>query len=123
MMSKTVRKLPKRGPAQYLGASRGNTRDLPGRRLLFHTRRLAGLSSRNVRAAPGSARRSLRPFPSLRRPHQPVARAVRRRGPVAVSAVAVSDPFAPDTRVLAAVNRNVDILEMERSHGRITVSQ
>lgn len=48
---------------------------------------------------------------------------MRRRGPVAVSSVAVPDPFAPDTRVLAAVNRNVDTLEMERSHGRITVSQ
>ena len=40
-----------------------------------------------------------------------------------VSAVAVADPFAPDTRVLAGANRNVDVLEMERSHGRITVSQ
>ncbi len=52
-----------------------------------------------------------------------LSRATRRRGPVQVTAVAVADPFSPATRVLASANRNVDVLEMERSHGRITVSQ
>jgi hypothetical protein len=56
-------------------------------------------------------------------PRTSLSRAVRRKGPVSVTSAAVADPFSPGTRVLAAVNRNVDVLEMERSHGRITVSQ
>lgn len=56
-------------------------------------------------------------------PRTNLSRAVRRKGPVATATVAVADPFSPSTRVLASVNRNIDLLEMERSHGRITVSQ
>lgn len=56
-------------------------------------------------------------------PRTNLSRAVRRKGPVTTSTVAVADPFSPGTRVLASVNRNIDVLEMERSHGRITVSQ
>jgi hypothetical protein len=37
--------------------------------------------------------------------------------------VAIDDPLEPGKRLLASVNRRVDILEDERSHGRITVSQ
>ena len=46
-----------------------------------------------------------------------------KKGPVQISAAAVADPHTPGARVMAAVNRNVDVLEMERAHGRITVSQ
>lgn len=51
-----------------------------------------------------------------------LSQAARRKGPVTVSTIAVTDPFTPTARVLAAANRNVDVLEMERSPGRITVS-
>lgn len=37
--------------------------------------------------------------------------------------VAVADPFEPGKRIQATVNRRVDLLEYERSHGNITVSQ
>ncbi|TGD94049.1 hypothetical protein [Methylobacterium nonmethylotrophicum] len=37
--------------------------------------------------------------------------------------VAIDDPLEPGKRLLATVNRRVDILEDERSHGRISVSQ
>ncbi|WP_375453735.1 hypothetical protein [uncultured Methylobacterium sp.] len=37
--------------------------------------------------------------------------------------VAVDDPYEPGKRVQATVNRRVDLLEDERSHGRISVSQ
>ncbi len=46
-----------------------------------------------------------------------------RKGAVEVATVAVADPHEPGKRVLATVNRHTDVLEMERSHGRITVSQ
>lgn len=36
---------------------------------------------------------------------------------------AVDDPMEPGKRVQATINRRVDVLEMERGHGRITVSQ
>lgn len=56
-------------------------------------------------------------------PRTSLSTAARRRGPVEVGTVAVSDPLSPGKRLVAAANRNVDVLEMERSHGRITVSQ
>ncbi|SEQ49326.1 hypothetical protein SAMN05216548_10536 [Faunimonas pinastri] len=34
--------------------------------------------------------------------------------------IAVPDPENPKERILARVNRNVDLLELERSHGRIS---
>lgn len=37
--------------------------------------------------------------------------------------VAVADPFEPGKRIQATVNRRVDLLEYERSHGHLTVSQ
>ncbi|WP_375408538.1 hypothetical protein [uncultured Methylobacterium sp.] len=37
--------------------------------------------------------------------------------------VAVADPYEPGKRIQATVNRRVDLLEYERSHGNITVSQ
>lgn len=46
-----------------------------------------------------------------------------KRGPIETSAVAVDDPMSPGKRVMTSVNRRVDVLEMERSHGRLTVSQ
>ncbi|BAQ43988.1 MULTISPECIES: hypothetical protein [Methylobacterium] len=42
---------------------------------------------------------------------------------VPTAVVAIDDPHEPGKRLFAAVNRRVDILEDERSHGRITVSQ
>ncbi|MBB2959864.1 hypothetical protein [Methylobacterium sp. R2-1] len=36
---------------------------------------------------------------------------------------AVDDPLEPGKRLQATINRRVDVLEMERGHGRITVSQ
>lgn len=56
-------------------------------------------------------------------PRTSLSRPARRKGPVEASTVAVADPHEPGKRVLASVNRRVDVLEMERSHNRITVSQ
>lgn len=120
-MSKTVRNFLCRGPATDLGASWGNTvtsrkqatvslAGSPAIQPTTHERRRDPRGDRYDHSQAFDARTSL-------------SRAVRRRGPVAVSAVAVADPFSPGTRVLAAANRNIDVLEMERSHGRITVSQ
>ncbi len=39
---------------------------------------------------------------------------------VSLARVAVPDPYDPGERLQATVNRRVDILEQERSHGRIT---
>lgn len=118
-MSKTVRSFPDRGPTKDVGASRGNTvtkkssvslAGSPANHPATFERRRDPRGDRYDHSQAFDARTNL-------------SRAVRRRGPVQVSAVAVADPFAPDTRVLAGANRNVDVLEMERSHGRITVSQ
>ncbi len=87
---------------------------------------LAGSPAYHKNAAPGRARdpRGDRYDHSQAfDPRTNLSRAVRRKGPVTTTTVAVADPFSPGTRVLAAVNRNIDVLEMERSHGRITVSQ
>ncbi|MGY2052396.1 hypothetical protein [Methylobacterium sp. JK268] len=46
-----------------------------------------------------------------------------RLAAVATAVVAIDDPLEPGKRLLATVNRRVDILEDERSHDRITVSQ
>ncbi len=46
-----------------------------------------------------------------------------RKEAVPTVVVAIDDPLEPGKRLLASVNRRVDILEDERSHGRITVSQ
>ncbi|MGF3026534.1 hypothetical protein ACQVP2_27390 [Methylobacterium aquaticum] len=46
-----------------------------------------------------------------------------RKEAVPTVVVAVDDPMEPGKRLLASVNRRIDILEDERSHGRITVSQ
>ncbi|GLS44386.1 hypothetical protein [Methylobacterium brachythecii] len=51
-----------------------------------------------------------------------VGKPVRRQA-VQTSVCAVSDPFDPARRLQVSVNRNVDILEVERSHGRIQVSE
>ncbi len=57
-------------------------------------------------------------------PRTDLSKPVRgKRGPIETAAVAVDDPWTPGGRSLAAVNRRVDVLEMERSHGRLTVSQ
>ncbi|WP_391925323.1 hypothetical protein, partial [Streptomyces massasporeus] len=57
-------------------------------------------------------------------PRSDLSKPVRgKRGPIETAAVAVDDPWTPGGRTLAAVNRRVDVLEMERSHGRLTVSQ
>lgn len=57
-------------------------------------------------------------------PRTDLSKPVRgKRGPVQTAAVAVDDPWTPGGRTMASVNRRVDVLEMERSHGRITVSQ
>lgn len=55
-------------------------------------------------------------------PRTNLSRAPRKKEPVTISDMAMADPFSPNTRLLAAVNRNVDVLETERRHGRITVS-
>lgn len=46
-----------------------------------------------------------------------------RRQAVDTAVGAVDDPLEPGKRVQATINRRVDVLEMERGHGRITVSQ
>jgi hypothetical protein len=57
-------------------------------------------------------------------PRSDLSKPVRgKRGPIETAAVAVDDPWASGKRTIASVNRRVDVLEMERSHGRLTVSQ
>lgn len=57
-------------------------------------------------------------------PRTSLSKPVRgKRGPIETAAVAVDDPWASGKRTMASVNRRVDVLEMERSHGRLTVSQ
>lgn len=46
-----------------------------------------------------------------------------RKQVVPTATVAIDDPLDPGKRLLATVNRRVDILEDERAHGRISVSQ
>jgi hypothetical protein len=57
-------------------------------------------------------------------PRTSLSKPVRgKRGPIEMAAVAVDDPWSSGKRTMASVNRRVDVLEMERSHGRLTVSQ
>ncbi len=56
---------------------------------------------------------------AAREPANGVARPPRSRN-VATAIVAVPDPYAARERLLATVNRRVDVLEDERSRGRIS---
>lgn len=51
-----------------------------------------------------------------------LGRAARRQA-VDTAVGAVDDPLEAGKRIQATINRRVDVLEMERGHGRITVSQ
>ncbi len=46
-----------------------------------------------------------------------------RKQAVPTATIAIDDPLDPGKRLLATVNRRADILEDERAHGRISVSQ
>jgi hypothetical protein len=56
---------------------------------------------------------------AAREPANGIARPPRSPN-VDVAIVAVPDPFSARERILAAANRRVDVLEDERSHGRIS---
>lgn len=52
-------------------------------------------------------------------PANGLAKPPRTRNVTAVTAV-VADPLEPGKRLLVSVNRHVDVLEVERSHGRLS---
>lgn len=56
---------------------------------------------------------------SARAPAQGLARPPAS-GAIRTAVAAVPDPMEPGARLLATVNRRTDILELERSHGRIS---
>jgi hypothetical protein len=107
------------------GTSRGITVSASATKSSVSTTLLSISAARKRKAQPSRQRDTRGDRYSLSGAYHPgvgVA-GVARKASVETKLAAVADPMEPGKRIVASVNRRVDLLEYEHSHGNITVSQ